>query len=101
MQFNMQGATNKLTDLLFLVGPSEDVVHADLIILCQGAENVRRNHPLAALIIGVSTLRYVDRVADLLLCQIGVLAKIANTLKFFHIHHRYQYNFEQYVLLLF
>jgi len=84
----MQSAPYILTDLLFLVGPSENVVHTDLIILCQGAENVRRNHALAALIIGVSTLGYIDRIADLLLCQIGILAQIANTLKFFHIHHR-------------
>lgn len=83
----MQSAPYIHTDLIFLVGPSENVVHTDLIILCQGAENVRRNHALAALIIGVSTLGYIDRIADLLLCQIGILAQIANTLKFFHIHH--------------
>lgn len=63
-----KGPTRFIVDLLFLVSSAEDIIHADLVIVRQGAEYVRRHHALAALIISVGALRHIDGLAHLLLC---------------------------------
>ena len=79
-------------NLFFLIRPAEDIIHADLVIVRQGTEDVRRYHALAALVISVGALRYIDDLAHLLLCQIGILAQVADALILFHIYHHAQYN---------
>jgi hypothetical protein len=87
-----KGPTHFIADLLFLVSSAEDIIHADLVIVRQGAEDVRRHHALAVFVISVGALRYIDGLAHLLLCQIGILAQVADALILFHIYHHAKYN---------
>lgn len=88
----LKDPTRFMFNLFFLIRPAEDKIYADLVIVCQGAEDVRRHHALAALVISVGALRYIDGLAHLLLCQIGILAQVADALILFHIYHHTQYN---------
>jgi len=63
-----KGPTRFIADLLFLVSSAEDIIHADLVIVRQGAEDVRRHHALAVFVISVGALRHIDGLAHLLLC---------------------------------
>lgn len=51
----------------FPVGTPKDIIYTDTVEIRQGAQNVRRNHPLAAFIVGVATLRNINCSADLFL----------------------------------
>lgn len=51
----------------FPIGTPEEIIHADAVEIRQGTQNVRRNHPLAAFIVGVAALRDIDCSADFLL----------------------------------
>ena len=64
---------------------AEQVVHAYAVIPRQCAQHLRRQHPLPALIVGIGPLRQVQRLPDLRLCQIGVLAQIAQPWVSFHV----------------
>lgn len=61
------------------------IVHAHAVIPRQCAQHLRRQHPLPALIVGIGPLRQVQRLPDLRLRQIGVLAQIAQPWISFHV----------------
>ncbi len=50
------------------------------------------NHPLSALIIGVSSLGNIDGLAHLFLGEIMVFAQITNSLVLPHYYHQGQYS---------
>ena len=64
---------------------TEQVVHAHTVKPRQRAQHWRRQHPLPALIVGIGPLRQVQRLPDLRLRQIGVLAQIAQPWVSFHV----------------
>ena len=74
------GPPYSCSDLLFRVCSAEDIIHADLVVVRQDAEDVRRHHALTALIAGLDALRHVDGFSYLLLCQIRILAQVADAL---------------------
>ena len=82
-------------------GTAQKIVYADLIKVSQSAENMRRNHPLPAFVIGVCPLRDVDCGTHLGLRQISIFPEITNSLISTHNHHRKKYSSEQFVLLTF
>ena len=86
---------------LTLIRQPQQIVHADAVIGGKGDEDMGRDHPLTALIIGIGALRHIDRFAHLTLCLILILPQIADSLVFLHIHHHAQYMEEQFVLLTF
>lgn len=58
---------SKLSVGFFFVGTPKEIIHTDAVEIRQGAQNVRRNHPLAAFIVGVAALRNIDCSADFFL----------------------------------
>ena len=82
-------------------GTAQKIVYADLIKVSQSAENMRRNHPLPAFVVGVCPLRDVDCGTHLGLRQISIFPEITNSLISTHNHHRKKYSSEQFVLLTF
>lgn len=59
---------------LLPIGAAEEIVYAYSIKIRKRTQNMRRNHSLTALIIGICALRYIDCRANLRLRKIGILA---------------------------
>ena len=57
-----------------MVSQTKKVIDTYMIILSQCSQNMRRNHALAAFIVGIGSLRHVDLLANLSLCEIGVFS---------------------------
>ena len=56
----------------FFIGSTQNIVYADLVKVGQGTQYMGRNHPLPAFIVGVCSLRYIDCLTYLSLCQIMI-----------------------------
>ena len=56
----------------FFIGSTQNIVYADLVKVGQGAQYMRRNHPLPAFIVGVCSLGYIDCLTYLGLCQVMI-----------------------------
>ena len=65
-----------------LVRPSQQIIHADPIIVRQLDENVNRIIQYADFILRICVLLHVQNFGDLLLCQTVVNSQIADILKF-------------------
>ncbi len=52
---------------LFFVGAFQEIIHADPVEIRQRAQHAGRDHPLAALVVGIGPLRHIDRRAHLCL----------------------------------
>ena len=52
---------------LFFVGAFQEIIHADPVEIRQRAQYAGRDHPLAALVVGIGPLRHIDRRAHLCL----------------------------------
>lgn len=59
---------------LLPIGAAKEIVYAHSIKIRKRTQNMRRNHSLTALIIGIGALRHIDRRANLRLRKIGILA---------------------------
>ena len=70
------------------VRQTQQVIHADAVIGRKSDEDMRGNHSLSALIIGIGALRHIDGLAYLTLCFIFIFPQVADSLIFLHIHHR-------------
>lgn len=76
-----------LSVCLFFLCPLQDIIHADLIKVSQGAQHPRRDHSLAGFIVGVSPLRNIDSRAHLGLSQVSVLPQITDLSVSYHCDH--------------
>ena len=63
-----------------------------MIKIGQSTKYMGWNHPLSALIIGVSSLGNIDGLAHLFLGEIMVFAQITNSLVLPHYYHQGQYS---------
>ena len=86
------GKTTALAVIFVLfISSFQKIVDADAIKISERAQNVRRQHSFATLVICVCALRNIDCFADLTLCQIGVFPQIADAPVSFHVYHQIQY----------
>ena len=53
-----------------MVGQTKKIIDTHTIMLSQCNQNMRRNHALAAFIVGIGSLRHIDLLANLSLCEI-------------------------------
>jgi len=73
-----------------MAGTPEQIIHAYAVEIRQGAQNARRNHPLAAFIIGIGALGDIDCRADFFLREMRIFTQFADPFLSFHYDHRYQ-----------
>ena len=57
---------------LFFIGAAQQVIHADIVKIGQGAKHLWWQHPAATFVIGVGALRHIDGRTHLLLGQISI-----------------------------
>lgn len=79
---------------LFYICSAQNVIYTDLVKIRQSTEDMRRNHTLSAFIVGIGSLRYIDCIANLGLCQVGIFPKVADSWVMFHSTHQKQYSLE-------
>ena len=85
---------------LFLIGQTQNIIHAHMVIPGQGNQHLGRNHPFAGFIVSVSALRDIDAGTQLRLGQVGIFPEVADSfISFSHFNHRCHYNSERIVLL--
>lgn len=71
-----------------LVGQTDEIVDTGLIEDRELSQHTGRDHALTAFIIGIGSLRDIDRFAHGLLRQVVVLAQIPDSRIFLQIHHQ-------------
>ena len=64
----------------FPAGLPQQIVDADVVVVCQGVKHLRWDVPLAGLVIGIAGLRAVKQPRDVLLLEIVILPQIPNAL---------------------
>ena len=72
---------------LFFIGAAQQVIHADIVKVGQGAKHLWWQHPAATFVIGVGALRHIDGRTHLLLGQISIFPQVADPLVFYHYDH--------------
>lgn len=72
---------------LWIAGPLQDIVYADMVEVGQSAQDPGRNHSLAALVIGVGPLGNIDGGANFGLRQVFVLSQVSYPLISLHYNH--------------
>ena len=60
------------------IGAAEQVVHAGMVKVREGAQHPRRDHVRACFVIGIRALRDVDGLRDLCLRQVAVFPQVAD-----------------------
>ena len=53
---------------------AQKIIPTDMIELCQGNENLRRDHAFAAFVISIGSLGNIDLLANLSLCKVSVFS---------------------------
>ena len=69
----------------WIVGQFQQIIHTGVIKPGQCAENLRRQHPLAAFIVGIGPLRDTHRLPQLFLGKVVVLSQVPDSSV--HCHH--------------
>ncbi len=72
---------------LFFIGAAQQVIHADIVKIGQGAKHLWWQHPAATFVIGIGALRHIDGRTHLLLGQISIFPQVADPLVFYHYDH--------------
>ena len=57
-----------------MVSQSKKIINADVIELRQGNQNLRRDHAFSAFIISIGSLRDIDLLAKLSLCEVRIFS---------------------------
>ena len=89
--FLIEKTTASAVVLVLFISSFQKIVDADAIKISERAQNMRRQHSFATLVICVCALRNIDCFADLTLCQISVFPQIADAPVSFHVYHQIQY----------
>ena len=87
-----QGETLLQNESIFLIGTFQQIIYTHMIKIRQSTKHMGRNHPLSALIVGISSLWKINGLAHLFLSQIMVFAQITNSLVLSHYNHQSQYS---------
>ena len=57
-----------------MVSQTKKIIHADIVKLCQGNQDLRRDHPFSAFVISISSLGNIDLFAKLCLRQVSIFS---------------------------
>ena len=63
----------------FHIGPAQEVVHADTVKIGQLIQGFRGNVPSAVFVVGVAGLGAVQQLRQILLLQVTILPKVADS----------------------
>ena len=57
-----------------MVSQSKKIINTDMIELSQGNQNLGRDHAFSTFVISIGSLRNIDLLADLSLCEVRIFS---------------------------